>query len=183
MAAFTRLVDSPVPVPRPVQEEMERESRALEEEGDARPWWSNLVCFNRDHFEKTALYSSSEEEVAYFFLLAKQSKGPGAVFLEIQRTTLETGPPQRLDDFFDDGAFDPLLKSFAYDMYEYIDEVDLTFPDGDVIYVLPNLKFNDRYLQTRADPICFEDFVRRFPTRFQHITGHLVQAVCGQTRM
>ncbi len=165
---WTRLIESPPPLPRPLEDKLdELEARIEAEDGPkpVRPWWNPILCVSRYEFLNTALYDADDADIVYKFVVAKIQPRV-VVFLRCSREHQTAPDLSKLSSNVVEDEYDPLLKVLDYSGDRYLMDTDVNFSDDSRIMVLPGLKFVGDRLVSRHDAVCFEDFLRgvRRPT-------------------
>ena len=161
--AWSELVSSPLPTPVDMQRELLRVEKAMDAENPKQraQWWVPHIARRRVGFQHTALAPSETADVIYYFLYAKQNP-MSATFLRA------TAVPRVLPAFQSIGlrqglAFDPWLRVYATNGLDYVLDTDIPVEEDSNIWVLPSVQSKPSGLESRRQPILFEDYLMQLP--------------------
>ena len=161
--AWSELVSSPHPTPVDIQRELLRVEKAMDAENPKQraQWWVPHIAKRRVGFQHTALTLSETADVIYYFLYAKQNP-MSATFLRA------TALPRVLPAFGSIGrrqglAFDPWLRVYATNGFDYVLDTDIPVEEDSNIWVLPSVQSKPSGLESRREPILFENYLMQLP--------------------
>ncbi len=161
--AWSELVSSPHPTPVGMQRELLRVEKAMDAENPKQraQWWVPHIARRRVGFQHTALALSETADVIYYFLYAKQNP-MSATFLRA------TAVPRVLPAFHSIGrrqglAFDPWLRVYATNGFDYVLDTDILVEEDSNIWVLPSVQIKSSGLESRGQPIFFDGNLMQLP--------------------
>jgi len=165
--AWTEMISAPAELSHLSQSNIYDMEQLIDSQGPKpdKPWWLPRVVRHREHFVGAALSFEEDCRTVWLFLMAN-AKEYYVAFLRLT-CAFQLLPCFELLTPGDDGAYDPLLKMYNYEVWDYASGSDLPHdgPTGQV-WVLPGFTWGDENtVQTRRAPVLIEDFMQPFLRR------------------